>query len=543
MDQAVIARELARGHGYHSEVVRPYAWEQFIHGGLAKPVQDQADTWEPPLPSLVLAPVFGMLKSRWEPAGLDKPFPLDRVVACVSILFLLAALGVSCQIVMRLFDRRVATWMMVGLLLCQPLWDAARSGLAPMMVLFIMSAMLLLFVLGLERAEEDQNATVMALLIGMMGAAMVLTQWMAFWIVVGIAIAAASYLRPRVLTTVLVLAPSVLMLVGWGIRSHIVCGDYIGAQKATVLAMLSPVGDTWLLRGFGPVQAPIDLMFLVRKVAFNLAEQTSSLSSYLGSPLAVLFFVSVLHPFKRPKVAAFRWALFLAWLCALVGMCFVGLPDKGTDDRQIHLPFLPMMMAYGLAFLAVLWSRLVPQGLNWWRRHGAMAAGVFVSALPMLTSLPLEMTAGLSVNRDFAHWPPYLPGRIAKVRDFTEEKELLLSDAPWAVAWYADRYTVWFPQERSQFRQIQEIAKSLGNPIVGAIITPYSVKVNYVGEVFQNEYSDWARVVLAGPNRGLGVDLLVQSDFPFQAALPLAGQMSGEQLSAYILFVADHRRW
>ena len=46
------------------------------------------------------------------------------------------------------------------------------------------------------------------------------------------------------------------------------------------------------------------------------------LPEYLGwSVVAPLFFVSLMHRFKRPETAAMRWLIFSMWLGAVLGMC------------------------------------------------------------------------------------------------------------------------------------------------------------------------------------------------------------------------------
>ena len=545
MDQAQIARELARGNGFHTRMVRPYTWSQFLASGHDVSASTQMDTAEPPLHSLLLAPLFKLLESQWEYKGQQNIFILDRVVACLSVVFLLASMLVIWLTVRKLFDKRIAGWVLVALLFCQPLWDAARSGLPLMTVLFFFSLAFYLFVIGLEKTNDGESCANIALGIGVLGAAMVMTHWMAVWLVLGLVACVALYLRPHVKTPLLAALPLLLAILAWSIHNYSVCGDYMGASKATLLSMLSVSGDTSLLRNFGAASAPLAVNGMLHKIAFNFSSQISNIFGHLGAIVpAALFFISLLHPYKRVETAAFRWALLLVWFCAMLGMTLVGLPERETDDRQLHLLFVPFMAAYGFAFIAVQWARLGVSGMGWLAHNGAAAAVTIISALPMLTTLPQEIELGLYYKNVLTHWPPYKPEGIAKLREFTEPGEVLFTDAPWATAWYADRHSVWLPQEREQFAQMKLIMELHGEIIAGLVMSPLSTKVNgSVGSFFDGDYKDWATESLRGVVLALGVDLSMQNDQLYKETLPLAGRMVNGRIVAEMVFLTDRRRW
>ena len=40
-------------------------------------------------------------------------------------------------------------------------------------------------------------------------------------------------------------------------------------------------------------------------------------------------------------------------------------------------------------------------------------------------------------------YPPYFPPEIQQIAGWMKPDELMMSDVPWAVAWYGDRQCVW----------------------------------------------------------------------------------------------------
>ena len=546
MEQAGLARELARGHGFQTKLVEPFAWKQLLNHGKDATPGALPDTFNPPLQPLVLAPVFKALESEWPMSASRNVHLMDRVVACVSVLFFLAACGVMWSTAKRLFDTKIAGWMVATTLLSALLWDVARSGLPQMMALFFFSVALRAFTRGLERVQDEHSALKEALVMGVMGACLVLTHWMGICLALGMVAAAAWLLRPRVLAALLVGVIPLLALVAWGARNHAVCGNIFGANKALVLSMFSPSSEAWLLRDFSGASPMALAGIFGKKLLYNAVAQLHDIWQHFGGALpALLFFVALLHPFKKEEVRGFARGLAVIWLFAAVGMVVVGLPRQEEDANQIHVLFIPAMSMFGLAFVMVLWARLgmkTPYD-DWWSEHGAPLLVTAISAVPLFTSLFTELTPGLSNKGQFAHWPPYLPGQISRLAHFTGEREMILSDVPWAVAWYADRPAAWIPQEKAQFAEMRQLADQAKTPVAGFLFTPESLRLERPANVFGGEYQDWAAEVFRGVAFGFGVDLLGHSDFPYREFLPLSRTPSGDHVVVEMLFMSDKKRW
>lgn len=546
MAQAQLGRELARGNGLHSQVINPYAWQQLIKKGKDARVLTHVDTFQPPLPALLLAPCFKLVESQWTFTAESRIYLLDRITAAVSLLFLLGAMGFVWLTVERLFDGRIAGWTVIITMACQLLWERALGGFAPMLLLFFFSVGAYFFAQALEKVESGAAGAGKLLLgLGIMGAGMVLTHWMGIWLVLGFAISAALLITPRSLALAVVL-PAVIALGAWGVRNNAVCGEFSGSAKAMVQSALMMSQGSWLVRDFSGTSPAVDLPFLIRKLAGNFLLQLNSLYNHLGGAIpALLFFVCLLHPFKRQATSSLRWALALVWFCAVLGMALVGLPDKERDDNQLYVLFIPLFSAYGLAFLAVLWGRLgVSRGTNWWAKHGAAAMAAGITVLPMLVNLPTSVINGLNAKGQVSHWPPYLPDRLARLREFTTEDEVIFTDMPWAISWYADRTCIWLPTEIDQFGEMRKLLASQEVTIAGLVFTPVSAKADKLGDIFTGEYHDWAVQIYRGIGVGFGVDTMGNVQFPYKEFFPLAGQpVDGQRFIAEVVFMSDRRRW
>jgi len=546
MDQAQMAREIARGNFFQTQVVRPFAWYQQREAGKEVNPLAMVDTRQPPLPSLLLAPVFKGLEAHWNNTPQNRVYVLDRVVAAISLLFLLGAMGMTQLTVERLFDAKIANWTVLIMAGCQLLWDVATGSLAPMMLLFFFSTALFLLVLMHERLLDGKdNQAGFAFGIGILAALMVFTHWMALWLIPGLLAAVFYVLRPRV-AMILAVAPLLGALVFWMARNVELTGDFAGTAKATLQGLLLTHGESFVQRNFADANALWAPEMLTRHLLHYVIQQFGGIYQFLGAALpAVLFFAALLHPFRKEETRSLSHSLAIMWLGAFIGMCFTGVKSTQIQDQQLHYLFIPLFTAYGLAFLFVLWARIpVGQRNTRWSRHGIAVIAFTLSLLPMLHTLPNLIVLGIRNKGMMAYWPPYLPERLAELKTLTGDNELLVSDMPWAVAWYADRPCLWLPREPAQLEEMRKLMTENGQTVAGLVITPWSASGDSINAVLRNEYQPWASAIYLGTGSSLGVDTLTPSSLPFRELLVLAGEYSADgRVLAEILFLSDRKRW
>jgi hypothetical protein len=171
MEQAQLARELARGNGWVTKCVRPGAWRQLEDGrSEAVDLGKFPDTSSSPLPALVLAPLFKLAEPWWvyDPGKDGVIYALDRISAAVGVLFFLLLLYHLNGLAMQLFDERVAVIVCAGVGFCRPMWELAASGSPRVLLgLELVVALRLMFSV-MERLEKGVPMKKRLLLLGMM---------------------------------------------------------------------------------------------------------------------------------------------------------------------------------------------------------------------------------------------------------------------------------------------------------------------------------------------------------------------------------------
>ena len=73
----------------------------------------------------------------------------------------------------------------------------------------------------------------------------------------------------------------------------------------------------------------------------------------------------------------------------------------------------------------------------------------------------------------------------------TTDKEIITTDMPWAVAWYAERKSLWLPETIKDFIDLNDY-KQLNGAIVGLYLTPISGYKGFINDIVKGDYKEWA---------------------------------------------------
>ncbi len=503
MDQAQIGRSLARGQGWHTNYVRPLALNQLqSHGRSLSRVW--SDVYNAPLPPLVNAIVLFPLKSHLQPNPKQIVPLADRVIAGLGLVLFFASLGAQYLLIQRLFDRRLALISCTFLLLCEPMWQYALSGLPQMLLLLLFNLTLFTVLRAVEENVREASAPTTRPFgdpidrwLAAAGAGfglLALGHGLTIWMFIGALVFAGLFFVRRTRAILILLGAFLILYTPWLIRNWVVCGNPFGLGFYSVLAGVGGHDEAGWFRQITPQFSGVGVGALREKFLNNIVLQMGRPIQYLGgSIVAAVFFLSLLHRFRRPEISSVRWFVLLVWLGGFIGMAVFGLDEEqGFSANQLHLLFVPIMTAYGLAWLLLQWRYL---GFELrLARIAFLAALLFLCAFPMANTL-YEMLLG-STGKLAIRWPPYIPPYLAVLNEWMRPEEVTASDMPWAVAWYSDRPGLLVPKTVKEMNDIGVAA--FNAPVAGLYLTPISGSENKYGDIMHGDYADWAAVIQQG---------------------------------------------
>lgn len=515
MDQAQIARSLISGKGFSTRYIRPLAIRQLSDSGKNIPSGNFPEFYNAPLFPIVEAAALLPVKNRLQMAPTDLLCMGDRAIALLGIVLLLLSVFVWYFVGRLLFDAPLAI-IASGLLLATDLiWQYALSGLPQLFLIFLFGPVTFC---SLKAKQADEHEETVPTLLWLAAAAfglglMSLTHGIASFLVPGFLVFCLFGFQSRIMAFVISMVVYLITVFPWLIHNYLVCGNPFGISIYMAMAGAG-ITENEVMRG---VNIGLSLgAGMAAKFRNGLVDQAAHLWEYLGlNIIAPAFLLSLLYPFRNPTAALWRWIVLLMWGGAAIGMTLFGVKES-VSANQLHLIFLPIFILYGMAFVLVLWNRL---NINFKPLRTA-----FLSIIFLLAGTPMLLTL-LAGPQGRIQWPPYVPVFISVFNKWFSPGELLSSDVPAAVAWYADRKCLLLPETVRQFDEISDFG-TLGTPIVGLYLTPVSAKESFL-DLIKGPYKEWGPVIMRT------VDL---NNFLLKSYTPLP--VDGE-----CLLYADNERW
>lgn len=530
MDQAQIAREIARGNGYSTKVLRPMALWRLNDGGTERQEGSMPEIYHAPLQPFVNALPLSLFKATWAqpPEEGSFVFAQDRVIAGTSMVFFILSVALVFFMAAMLFDRLVGAVAAIMVLTTHALWDFTLSGLPQMHAMFLFCAAVFCVLLGIRSSLSSGMTAVWLAAAGLLFGLLTLAHGVGLFVALGALIFVAVYFQPRGIVMLWMLGFFLLVVAPWAYRNAAATGSPFGIAHYATVEGVSAKTEPDLMRSFGAADLEgVGPREYFSKIRLGAAAQAGEVLRLMGGCLvAPLFFIALLHPFRRPESAALRWFLLLCWLGAVLGMSVLGLQEHATLQRNnFHILFVPMFAAYGVAFLLVLWNRTNVDAKI--LKYGLLIVVGIVSAGPFILNL-------LPTQKGRLHWPPYHPVIVAQIggeKGWTRANELICSDQPWAVAWYADRDCLWIPESLKEFYEINDMRQAGGRSVAGLLLSPITSDVPFVSGLIRGTEREW---------RPLAMRLQVPQGFPLKQALPIP---VADRLFPDLLYLSDTRRW
>ncbi len=471
MDQAQIGREVARGNNLTTKFVRPLAVFQLQEEGKKIDINHFYDTTHSPLNILIYAGVIkafgGDDSERYRMEVNQDVYTLDRVIAGTCIFFFMVAIGINYLLITKIFDAKIGAIVAILMLVSENLWGYTTSGLPQMLMLCIFSAACYLLWKAIDSQESGRSPVAPVILCGFMFGLLALTHWLTLWIFLGFLVFAIYYFKPRGVIAAFIIITMALFIAGPLLFNAKYSDGIMGTAFFYVQGKTGPAQD-YMFRAFQYPQ--LDVRNLVLNTVRTTLLQAHDVHRHVGGfVLATAFFLSLLHPFKRGSISNYRWCIVIMWAFASFGMALYGLSNNPIEPNQLHILFMPLMTAFALALVSILWARL-----PYSQQGGFIALSPFVVII-LITASPMAIKFQTEFNTNAPKTVPgYYPNNTN--RDLSERvgsADVIYSDQPWAVAWYADRVAIWTPYDQSHFEQINQIASNNTSNITGMHFSPF----------------------------------------------------------------------
>jgi len=505
MDSAQLARNISEGKGYTTLFVRPFS--MFLIKQRAQAEQGKSelsltadpacvkrmhpDIANPPVYPVVLAGLMKALpfnfaiptkpKAFWNSGGKYQP---DLIISFFNQVLFFGVVASVFFLARRLFDAPVA-WVSAFLLLgTELMWRFSVSGLSTMLLLLIFMGLLWSLV-SLEREGREPKLKTMGIfllagLAGVLAGIGGLTRYSFLWVIVPVfAFVILFSGKQRFALGLITLLAFSAVVTPWLVRNHSLSGLPFGTSTYTILEGTYAFPEDRLERAIrselaprGPAAHRIASAawhaFWHKLVVHGRQIVQTDLPKLGGTWISAFFLVGLFIPFRNPAVGRLRYFL-LATLVVFALVQAVGQTQLSQDSPDINSENLlvlagPLILVYGVSLFQVLLEQMK---LPFYElRHVVVAGFGLVACAPLLLTLLPPKTSPVA-------FPPYYPPIIQTSVGWAADEELIMSDVPWAVAWYGQSQCVWLTlNSHSEFFALNDYQK----PVTALYLTPRTIE-------------------------------------------------------------------
>ncbi|MEY4387389.1 MAG: hypothetical protein RLY20_2672 [Verrucomicrobiota bacterium] len=561
MDSAQLARNISEGKGFTTQFVRPFSMFLIRRANQERldslPKEQLADLCrvKGDHPDIANAPLYPLMLAGWmkvlpfhfkidpKPGEGFSRYQPDFLITVLNQLLFIATAVLVFFLARKIFDATVG-WLSILIMLgTDLLWRFSASGQSTMLLLLLF-VLLLWTLVKLDTAVNDTTTGLLkisglAIGIGLLLGAGMLTRY-AYGIVV---LPVLGYLllfagRWKFHATGIVLVVFAAVVAPWIARNLQICGMPFGTATYAAIENSLFFPQQRLERSLQPDFTQLSPRIVWWKFFTFLKQIVSSeLPKLAGGWILGFFVTGLLVRFRNTQLTRLRY-FALALVPVLAMMQALGRTTLSDDSPDINsenllVLLLPLVVIYGSSFFHTLLDQLVlPEQVilpAMWVRRGAMTLFVLLCTLPLTMSFLPGRVTPLQYAREVA-FPPYNPPDIQKVANWIAEDELVMSDAPWAMAWYGDRQTVFLTIDARRSGPFYEISDYI-KPVRALYLTPLALDARILSQWMRGQTeSTWGEIIVASQ---------MKDELPAYLRFPLVkAYRMNEQL-----FLSDWERW
>jgi len=552
MDAAQVARNLTEGKGYATDFIRPFSLylvrqhHQPTAGNaplstntdFARINSPHPDLANAPLYPTVLAGLMELHKTDWN-VQTNKPFwasgghflryQPEFSIAVFNQILLLAVAALTFLLARKLFDA-MAAWLATLLVLgSELLWRFSVSGLSTLLVLviFLGLAWCLVKAEELGRAETPaiRKLFCWAIGAGLLVGAGLLTRYAFGWLIVPVVIflllfggeRRAGLAGAALIAFVLVVSP-------WIMRNLAVSGTFFGTAGYAITEGTSSFTGTRLMQSVNPDlnSAHFIQPYLQKFIGNTRLILQGDLPRVGGGWVAIPFLAGLMLGLRNLAARRLRYFTMMCLgvfvIVQALGKTYLSSLSPELNSENLLVLLTPLAAIFAVAFFLTLLDQMKTPSLQ--VRYAVIVLFSVIACQPLIAALLPPRTPPVA-------YPPYYPPEIQQVSNWMQPDELMMSDIPWAVAWYGHRQCTW-TTINPQYEFFQLYDNSV-KPIRGLYLSLNTLDAKLFTECLQGGANNWGNFVLK---------TVVMNQMPKSFPLKIApsGMVSG-------LFLTDRPRW
>ena len=431
MDYGQLARNIANGRGFVTSVVSP------LGTNFSPDLTNHTDLTHAPLFPIISAAMFGAFGAK------------DSVLALTSAVFYLLTIPLVYLLALRLFGRRTAFLSALLYIVGERMLQYALSGTPITLAGFLLTAAALALHRGYA-ADADPEARGSGLKASALAGALIglcyLTEYTFALCALPIAVYLALSRSRRRTASVLVFAAVFMLIAGpWMLRNYRATGYPVAGLRTYELVMMTDAYPSYTVYRSTDAKPILELLSgngtqVLRRSLAGLQAMYDQLPLLAGGWITALFLAGLLHVFRRQGADGLRAAMISALLAVVLSSLML------NPKVDLLVPFVPFVTVLAAAFLMYLLNAMHLPSVA---RAAVTTAVVLIAAFPTIVGIAIPAPTVRDVG---------MPMLMA-LRRQVPPNTVVVTDVPWAVAWYSHQPSVWLPKSEADFAKIDRLGR------------------------------------------------------------------------------------
>ncbi len=521
MDAAQVARNVAEGRGFSTDFIRPFSVYLVQKHNHDLNSRETSLTNAPdyarlnsPHPDLANAPVYPLLLAGifkvwspdwkvnlrdpfWSASGKFQRYKPEFVITVLNQLLLIAVVVMTFLVARKLFDVQVALLAALLTLGAEVLWKFSVSGQSTILLLLIFLGLIWV----LARVEEIGSVNLpdakrlfgLAIMAGFLAGLGMMTRYAFGWVIVPVVVFFALFggVRRPGLAVAAFLAFA-LTVTPWILRNLAVSGTFFGAAGFSIAEGSSMFPGAKLMQSTNPTLNDYYyycVRFTVKKFLENIRlVLQSDLLRLAGGWVVMLFLAGLLLGLRSSTARRLRYftlmCLGVFLMVQALGRTQLSNYSPEINSENLLVLLVPVVMIFGVAFFISLLNQMNAPSLE--ARYAVVLLMGLVCCQPFIASLLPPTVSPVA-------FPPYNPPEIQRISAWMRPDELMMSDMPWAVAWYGDRQCAWLTVNSGyEFTQLCYYIKRVN----ALYLTPLTLDSALMSECYLGPLDSWSNFSL-----------------------------------------------
>jgi 4-amino-4-deoxy-L-arabinose transferase-like glycosyltransferase len=496
MESAHLGRQLAEGRGYTTDSIRPLTL------GLLQrtDTNNAAAVLQHPVPDLSVAPGYPVLL-----AGLMKILPFhfaadpgqpwfyqpEALITGFNELLFFAAVLLLFQVARRLFDREAAWVSAIIFAGTELYWKFSVSGLSTMWLVVVFLSLVWCLVALEERGRREvapspAGSLALAAGAGCLAGLGGLSRYSFAWMILPVLLFIRLFVNRHRGRLCLWTAVSFLVVMApWIARNLALSETPFGTAGYALLENTPPLPEEQdrLERSLHPDAAGLARLTprdVVNKFLVNTGDILGNDLPRLGGNWVCAFFLcGLLLPYRSPALRRLRyfliWSLALMAVAQALGRTHLSTDAPGINSENLLVLIGPLVVVFGTGVLLTLLDQV--------SHPDPKARGVLVVIFALVMCMPLLLDLIGPPSQPVIS--PYSPSHVQKTAAMMNQDELMMSDIPWAVAWYGARPCLWLTlDDAGTFEEINHL-----EPVRAIFLTQRTSDRRLLSQMLANQQS------------------------------------------------------